>query len=394
VLAEMLTGRAPFARDTPGATLDAVLHHDPLPVLASDPRVPSALVELAGKLLAKDPRRRLPDAPSLIEALEPIRVRYSAEAVDLATYLRAPASYIPPPPPELSSLEWKGSTKGRQAVPSRRRVGWGVAASVVVLALLAVVGTRLASEQASSLSGGPSSAPRTAVVGDPPAERPPESPDPPSGVDAVSEAADPPPAEQLPGEGEISPETEEDAEPPGEGAAEGDGAAAVEATSDAEEPIRSPGAESAPGTLVVVAEPWAEVRVDGEVVGTTPLGMLTLPVGQHVVSFANPEFPSHEVEVEVESGEEARLAVSLWDLVGRVTVEASPWAEVFVDGVYWDTVPPQARPLILRPGSHRLVFRHPALDTHELTLRIAAGESRTLRINLNAPPATEGESLP
>ena len=116
--------------------------------------------------------------------------------------------------------------------------------------------------------------------------------------------------------------------------------------------------------------------------GTTPLAGLPLPAGRYTVTFENPEFPTHTVRVEVGAGEEERVAVSLWSLVGRVDLVVSPWAEVAVDGRVWDTVPPQQRPLILTPGEHRLTFTHPALGTWETPLRIAAGESRTLQVNL------------
>jgi serine/threonine-protein kinase len=202
-------------------------------------------------------------------------------------------------------------------------------------------------------------------------------------------------AEEVPTERDPSaPEGASRDELPAEDGASEDGASEDGASEDERgageletptSPTLEPEAAPETGVLVIVAEPWARVRVDGEAVGTTPLGALTLAAGRHVVTLDNPDFPTHSVEVAVEGGEEARLAVSLWELVGRVSLVVSPWAEVAVDGRYWDTVPPQERPLVLVPGTHRLTFTHPALGTRETTLRIAAGESRTLRVNLNVP---------
>src|SRR5690606_3202891 len=112
----------------------------------------------------------------------------------------------------------------------------------------------------------------------------------------------------------------------------------------------------APGSLAVAAVPWARVFVDGEDVGETPVEALSLPPGRHEVRLENPEFPAHAITVDVAPGEAERLAVSLWALVGRVTLEVHPWARVAVDGTHWDTVPPQQRPLVLAPGTHRLTL--------------------------------------
>jgi hypothetical protein len=87
----------------------------------------------------------------------------------------------------------------------------------------------------------------------------------------------------------------------------------------------------------------------------------------------------------VEPGETARASVSLWSLVARVTLDVTPWAEVWVDGRRWDTVPPQSRPLALAPGAHTLRFEHPTLGRREATLRVAAGEQRTVQVRMTDP---------
>jgi len=45
------------------------------------------------------------------------------------------------------------------------------------------------------------------------------------------------------------------------------------------------------GILDINASPWAEVRIDGRLVGTTPILGLKLPAGRHQVTFSNPDFP-------------------------------------------------------------------------------------------------------
>jgi serine/threonine protein kinase len=67
---EMLTGRPPFVGDSTYATLMQVLDRKPAPVRALRPQVPATLDALCRRCLAKDPRRRYPDAGALADDLE------------------------------------------------------------------------------------------------------------------------------------------------------------------------------------------------------------------------------------------------------------------------------------------------------------------------------------
>ncbi|MEE2703229.1 MAG: protein kinase [Myxococcota bacterium] len=70
---------------------------------------------------------------------------------------------------------------------------------------------------------------------------------------------------------------------------------------------------------------------------------------------------------------------------GLVSFVAHPWAEIQVD----DLPPfytPQAAPLELAAGEHRVVFRHPTLGSREQTLRVIPGErQRVIEILEPAP---------
>ncbi|MCC7355572.1 MAG: serine/threonine protein kinase [Anaerolineae bacterium] len=58
VVYQLLTGHAPFERDTPSAVLYAHEHHPPQPLRQVNPRVPSAVEGIVLQALAKDPARR------------------------------------------------------------------------------------------------------------------------------------------------------------------------------------------------------------------------------------------------------------------------------------------------------------------------------------------------
>ena len=65
------------------------------------------------------------------------------------------------------------------------------------------------------------------------------------------------------------------------------------------------------GVLAVNAQPWAEVWVDGERVGETPIGNLTRTIGPHEVVFRHPELGEKKTTVVVTLKEPTRVGVDL-----------------------------------------------------------------------------------
>ena len=61
--------------------------------------------------------------------------------------------------------------------------------------------------------------------------------------------------------------------------------------------------------LNVNARPWADVSIDGEPVGQTPLANLELAVGSHEVVFRHPQFGSRTERVVVSARAVNRVAV-------------------------------------------------------------------------------------
>jgi hypothetical protein len=65
------------------------------------------------------------------------------------------------------------------------------------------------------------------------------------------------------------------------------------------------------GTIALNAIPWAEVWIDGEKVGETPIGNLAVAIGPHEVVFRNPELGEQRNAVTVTLTAPARLSVDL-----------------------------------------------------------------------------------
>ena len=65
------------------------------------------------------------------------------------------------------------------------------------------------------------------------------------------------------------------------------------------------------GLLSVNAQPWAEVWIDGERVGETPIGNLQRPIGTHQVVFRHPDLGERRESVVITLLQAARLGVDL-----------------------------------------------------------------------------------
>jgi len=65
------------------------------------------------------------------------------------------------------------------------------------------------------------------------------------------------------------------------------------------------------GTIALNAVPWAEVWVDGEKVGDTPIGNLSLTLGAHEIVFRHPELGEQRHAATVTLNSPARLSVDL-----------------------------------------------------------------------------------
>jgi hypothetical protein len=65
------------------------------------------------------------------------------------------------------------------------------------------------------------------------------------------------------------------------------------------------------GTLNINAQPWAAVWIDGNSVGETPLGNLSVVPGEHEVVFRHPQLGERRQKTMVKAGAETRVAVNL-----------------------------------------------------------------------------------
>ena len=65
------------------------------------------------------------------------------------------------------------------------------------------------------------------------------------------------------------------------------------------------------GSMAVNAIPWAEVLVDGNRVGETPIGSIAVPIGTHEVVFRHPDLGERRMTVTVTTGDPVKVGVDL-----------------------------------------------------------------------------------
>jgi serine/threonine-protein kinase len=65
------------------------------------------------------------------------------------------------------------------------------------------------------------------------------------------------------------------------------------------------------GTLSINALPWADVTLDGQPMGQTPLGNLSVTIGNHEVVWKHPQLGERRQTVKVTAGAPVRAGMDL-----------------------------------------------------------------------------------
>ena len=376
---EMLAGEAAFSGEAARDYFHAITSIDPVGRLYRWRDIPRDLIAICQKMLAKDPASRYGDCAELIRDLEAFQAEagFTVQAESLQRYMQDPESYTPavavekPVPPVETE-------KPRPAAKKRRT--WRIAVALLLLTGVALATWFLIPKQDDGTASSQSL----------PGEQ--QKTEPPPGVAETTPLTmgkkQQPDLHEDSARVEVSQPAMAIPEPPLRGTAtpnalgsEHDGSEAGAAASGEVQPV------PAPGFLGVACSPWAIVWLDDDSVGVTPLdAFLSLAPGRHSIVLRNPEFPELVEIVQITAGDTVQFNVSLWSKVGVLKLEVSPWAEVYIDGEFRDTIPPQKRPFILAPGVHNLRLKHPGLGEWQTNITVRAGAEQRLRFNLEDLP--------
>ena len=135
------------------------------------------------------------------------------------------------------------------------------------------------------------------------------------------------------------------------------------------------------GWVGIFAPFVVEVAESGRVIGTTDDPRLMLSPGRHTLTLTNRELEYESVQVvDIEPGEVRSVSV---DPRGRVSLNASPWAEVWRESKKLGDTP--LAHLELPLGTHELVFRHPQLGERRVTVTVKGTASATVSVDMTKP---------
>ena len=124
------------------------------------------------------------------------------------------------------------------------------------------------------------------------------------------------------------------------------------------------------GWISVKAPFLIEIREDGNLIGTTETARLMLASGRHELEFVNSSLGYKQTRtVQVVPGRVASVSIDLPQ--GIVNLNASPWAEVWIDGRRVGDTP--IGNLAVPIGPHEIVFRHPELGEKKQAVSVTTG---------------------
>jgi hypothetical protein len=138
-------------------------------------------------------------------------------------------------------------------------------------------------------------------------------------------------------------------------------------------------ASPAAGWVQVAADAELQIVEGGQLLGTSRADKIMLPAGEHNLEFSNESMGFHVARtVTVTPGKVARVSVPLPD--GTISINATPWAEVLVDGVSAGQTP--VGNLAAHAGTHEVVFRHPKFGEKKQSVVVRPGQAARVTIDM------------
>jgi hypothetical protein len=138
-------------------------------------------------------------------------------------------------------------------------------------------------------------------------------------------------------------------------------------------------AASAGGFLQIASPEIVEVWERGQLIGTSQTARIMLPAGSHPLELVNEDLGYTERRiVSVTAGTTSRVAVQLPQ--GTLSVNAVPWAEVWIDGRRVGETP--LGDIAVAAGRHAVALRHPQLGERRQEAIVRVGASTAITADL------------
>ena len=132
----------------------------------------------------------------------------------------------------------------------------------------------------------------------------------------------------------------------------------------------------ASGWLAISSSVPLQILERGTIIGTTETPRILLPTGSHELELVNAELGYRLTRtVQITTGQTANVGIK--PPMGTISINAVPWAEVWIDGQRAGETPIGNFSIAI--GKHELVFRHP--DLGEQRRPVTVGAAGPVRIS-------------
>ena len=148
--------------------------------------------------------------------------------------------------------------------------------------------------------------------------------------------------------------------------------------------IAAPAAAGGPaaGWLSVTSPVTMQVADENGLIGTSASSRIMLPAGRHDLRIMNDAIGfSERRTIQIVAGGNASIKVELPN--APLSLNAIPWAEVWVDGKRVGETPIGNH--LVRVGPHDIVFRHPELGEQRQTVMVTMKTPARVSVNMRKP---------
>lgn len=133
------------------------------------------------------------------------------------------------------------------------------------------------------------------------------------------------------------------------------------------------------GALTVNCLPYADVYLDGEKIGTTPIiRPMQFTTGSHTLKLVHPDYPIYSREIFINEGQSSKINVLLDTTMSYIKCDVLPWGNVFVNGIEKGTTP-LSGPLKVIPGFVNLTIKNPYFKDIDTVIRTRQNDTIGLK---------------
>jgi serine/threonine protein kinase len=126
--------------------------------------------------------------------------------------------------------------------------------------------------------------------------------------------------------------------------------------------------------IKINVNPWAKIYIDNQYIETTPIAKpLKVRPGTHTVKLENPNCKIWQRKIDFSPGQTVALDVRLEQIEGFLKLTVKPWADVYIDGKFYETTP-IANPIELSAGKHILKLINPSFQIFEQQIVIPSNK--------------------